>query len=72
MSKMKPHRSELETWFAGHATVEGNRIIADIIFQNVIPDFADIIYSEPYVPSGDDIKKEIDDKMPTLEIATTK
>ncbi|HTY22286.1 MAG TPA: hypothetical protein VMC85_04095 [Desulfomonilaceae bacterium] len=43
MAQMKPTRSQLERWYEGHATPEGNRVLADIIFDHLDRDYAALL-----------------------------
>jgi len=33
MSEIKPTRAQLDTWYNGHATAEGNKVVAELIFR---------------------------------------
>ncbi len=46
MAQMKPTRRQLEKWYEGHATVEGNRILANIIFDRLDRDYTALLRPE--------------------------
>ncbi len=46
VAEMKPTRSQLDNWYEGHATAQGNKVLADIIFSHLTRDYSHLLGSE--------------------------